>query len=305
MRFIAILNREGGTLRTTDLDALSAGISETLTSAGHEVDVEIVASSEIEAALDRATRATGVDTVLIGGGDGSVSAAAAKLMNGRKALAILPAGTMNLFARSLQIPLDLDAAVKAFATGRIRAVDIATANGRPFVHQFSIGVHAKLVRLREKMEFASRWGKMRASLRAALDTVMAPPSMNVTLVMGGTEIFVRTTGVGVTNNLFGEGHLPYADRPDGGTLGIYVTTARSPRELALFLLNVARGKWRRNDKVVIHESDEVTIRVSNRRRRRRCVIDGELCQLDPETIVRIHPGALRVLVPAEDEGAAA
>ena len=90
-----------------------------------------------------------------------------RLMGKKKALAILPAGTMNLFARSLGIPLTLDAAVQSFADGKVQAVDIATANGQPFVHQFSIGMHAKLVHLREKMDFGSRLGKIRASARAA------------------------------------------------------------------------------------------------------------------------------------------
>ena len=111
----------------------------------------------------RQGRASRADVVLAGGGDGTVSAAAAALMGKKKALAILPAGTMNLFARGLGIPLSLDAAVEAFADGEVRPVDMASANGRPFVHQFSIGMHAKMVGVRDKMEFGSRLGKMRAS----------------------------------------------------------------------------------------------------------------------------------------------
>ena len=102
-------------------------------------------ADEIEAALAKAA-ASRADVVLAGGGDGTISAAAAALMGKKKALAILPAGTMNLFARSLGIPLSLDAAVEAFADGEVRAVDVASANGRPFIHQFSIGMHAKMVR---------------------------------------------------------------------------------------------------------------------------------------------------------------
>jgi diacylglycerol kinase family enzyme len=297
MRFIAVLNQDGGTFRSTDLDAFAQRMRETLERHGHEVDVRIVAGAEIESALSRAAM-SGAEVVMAGGGDGTVSAAATALKDNDKALATLPAGTMNLFARSLGIPLSLDAAVEAFAGGKVWAVDMASANRRPFVHQFSIGMHAKMIDLRESMEFASRLGKLHASLRAAIATMLDPPSLRVSLTVGDTEMLVRTTGIGVTNNLFGEGHLPYADHPDGGVLGIYVTVASARGQLLRFFLNVARGRWRDNPHVEIHESERAVLRLLSKGGRRRCVIDGELSQLARETRFEIHKKALKVLVPA-------
>ena len=113
----------------------------------------------------------------------------------------------------------------------------------------------------------------------------------------------RTTGIGITNNLFGEGHLPYADNPDGGVLGIYVTVAEQRGELLRFFLNMARGNWRDNEQVEIHQADRVILQVKSREDKFAPVIDGELCKLERETEIKIHPGALRVLVP--DQAAAA
>src|SRR5262245_20194101 len=98
MRFTAVLNRDGGILRTTDLTAFAERMRATLERHHHRLDVEIVGAAAIEAALTRAA-ASRSDVVIAGGGDGTVSAAAAALMRKRKALAVLPAGTMNLFAR--------------------------------------------------------------------------------------------------------------------------------------------------------------------------------------------------------------
>ncbi|MBZ9678839.1 diacylglycerol/lipid kinase family protein [Mesorhizobium sp. ES1-1] len=298
MKFAAVLNRDGGTLRTIDLAAFSDRLHQTLEAAGHSVSIDIVAGKEIVEALDTAASRSAVDVVLAGGGDGTISAAAARLMGKKKALAILPAGTMNLFARGLGIPQSIDAAVSAFADGEIIAVDIATANGRPFVHQFSIGMHAKMVQLREKMEFGSRFGKIRASAKAAWATINNPPTMNVTLHIGEVEMATRITGIGITNNLFGEGHLPYADNPAGGVLGIYVTVARQRAELIKFFFNMARGKWRDNEHVEIHQADRVVLKIHSGSRKFRAVLDGELIKLDRETTIEIHPGALNVLVPA-------
>jgi diacylglycerol kinase family enzyme len=299
MRFVAVLNRDGGTLRTTDLDAFSKRIETALGDAGHEVAVRIVRGDEIVEALDKAARQRGVDVVMAGGGDGTISAAAAKLMGGKKALAVLPAGTMNLFARSIGVPLDLDGAVTAFAKAEVRPVDMALANGRPFIHQFSIGMHAKMVQLREKMDFGSRLGKMRASAKATFYTLKNPPSITARLRIGEAETKVKTTGIGVTNNLFGEGHLPYADHPDGGVLGIYVTAASERNELVRFFFNMARGRWHANPHVDIYQATTMQISLPARATRLKCVIDGELAKLERETVIEIKPKSLRVLAPSE------
>lgn len=297
MRFAAVLNQDGGTLRNTNLEAFSDQVRTILEAAGHSVDIEIVKGSDVEPALQKATRRRNVDVVLAGGGDGTISTAAALLMGSRKALAILPAGTMNLFARSLGVPQTLDAAVKGFSDGEVISVDIATANGRPFIHQFSIGMHARMVQLRDRMEFGSRWGKISASARAAWATINNPPAMNITMSIGEAEVESRVTGIGITNNLFGEGHLPYADNPAGGVLGIYVTVARQRGELLKFLFNVARGKWRDNEHVEIHQGDKAVLKIKSGGRKFPSVIDGELVRLETETVFQLHPGALNVLVP--------
>jgi diacylglycerol kinase family enzyme len=160
-------------------------------------------------------------------------------------------------------------------------------------------MHAEMIHLRDKMQFGSRLGKIRASARATYATLANPPKMDVTLVIGQAEVITRASAIGVTNNLFGEGHLPYADNPAGGVLGIYVTVARQKGELMKFFLNVARGKWRDNEHVEIHQTDRVVLKIRSRRRKLYAAMDGELIDLTPETSIEIHPKALNVLVPSE------
>jgi diacylglycerol kinase family enzyme len=299
MRFQAVLNRDGGTLRTTDLDAFSARMRDILEGAGHGLEIEVVSGKDVAGALEKASARRAVDVVLAGGGDGTISTAAARLKGKKKALAVLPAGTMNLFARSLGIPLELEEAVRAYADGKVKAVDIASANGQPFVHQFSIGMHAKMVQLREKMDFGSRLGKIRASARAAWMTLRNPPALDVKLTIGEAEMTVRTTGIGIANNLFGEGHMPYADNPAGGVLGVYVNVASQPGEMLRHAVNMMRGRWRDNEHVEIHQAERVKLSIRMGRRSPRAVMDGELIRLEPETVFEIHPKALSVLVPAD------
>lgn len=306
MHFHAVLNKDGGTLKTTDIDEFKKRTTATLEAAGHRIEFDVVSGNELMQALKKAARKAKVDVVLVGGGDGTISAAASTLMGSKKALAVLPAGTMNLFARSLRISQNLDQAVQEFAGGTIRAVDMATANDRRFVHQFSIGLHAEMVDLRDKMEFRSRLGKIGASVRATLHTIRNPPALKARLKIGKTQILARASGIGVTNNLFGEGHLPYTDTPDGGKLGIYVTVAQRRLDILRHSLSMLRGKWKDNNQVEIHEADTVEITLLSKHKRFASVVDGELCDLKRITTLAIHPGALRVLVPASTlEGTAA
>jgi diacylglycerol kinase family enzyme len=305
MHFLAILNRDGGTLRTTDLDALSAFMRETLTKAGHTLEIETVPGREIVAALERARLRGDVEAVIAGGGDGTISAAATHMMNTGKALAVLPAGTMNLFARGLGISLTLEEAIEGFATANERTVDIATANGRPFVHQFSIGLHARMVQLRSRFEYGSRIGKIFASARAALSVLRHPPHIDIALDIGETELRVTTTGLGISNNVFGEGHLPYAEKPDGGVLGIYIAGPANRLELLWFFLAMMVGRWKETEIVEIHECETAVLRILSPLRRERCVIDGELATLEKETVLQIQPRALRVLTPARAAAKAA
>ncbi|MBN9549451.1 MAG: diacylglycerol kinase family lipid kinase [Alphaproteobacteria bacterium] len=293
MRFAAILNRDGETLRTLDLDAFAGRIRETLEAAGHSVEIDVVAGRDIAAALEKAIAKRNVDVVLAGGGDGTISTAASLLMNKKKALAVLPAGTMNLFARGLGIPQTLEEALQSFADGEVMTVDMASANGRPFVHQFSVGMHARMVQLRRTMDFGSRFGKMQASVRAAWAAIKSPPALKVSLA------------IGISNNLFGEGHLPYADNPSGGVLGIYVSVARRRHHLAKLLLDILRGRLRQSAHVEVHESDKVVLKIHSRTRKFSAVLDGELVKLERETTIEIHPGALKVLVPSSSAQAKA
>jgi diacylglycerol kinase family enzyme len=300
MKFLIIANSEGGSLRGLDVEARVETWRHVLAEAGHDVRVRIVSGRDLPEALRNAAQDSEIDCVMAGGGDGTVSAAAGMLVGTQKALAILPAGTMNLFARSLGIPLDLDAAVHAFAAGCERRVDLASANGRYFVHQFSIGLHAKLVALRSCMAFSGRLGKMRASAHAAALTLWNPPRLRAAIETDGVTREFVTSGIGVANNMFCEGGLPVAEKPDGGVLAVYVTTALSRVETLIFSANMALGRWRGNPRVDLVEAREATVTLLGRHPSHGA-IDGELIPLEKQTHFRIHPGALKVLVPAERE----
>lgn len=299
MHFVGILNRDGGTFRTTDMAWFCTEAQRLFTAAGHTLDCRVVGGKDLLPALHAAADDAKTEALLVGGGDGTISAAAEVAFRRHLPLAVIPAGTMNLFARALGIPLDINAALAALAGGRLDRVDIATANDKPFVHQFGVGIHARLVRIRDGMVYRSRIGKMLASVRAVGAAIIKPLRFAVDIETRDGIEKLRSSGIAVSNNPIGEGHVPYADRLDTGTLGLYVAKPMSALHLVKLLVAVALGRWKWIAEVSDREAEHVVLRFPRNNASTQAVIDGELINLEDEVHLRIHPGALQVIRPAQ------
>jgi diacylglycerol kinase family enzyme len=297
MHFVGVFNRDGGTFRTTDMEAFCARAGDILAAHGHTLDCRPVAGANIAAALEQAAADAGEGVLLAGGGDGTISTAAEIAFRTGVVLAVLPAGTMNLFARALKLPQDLEGALEALAGGEVKAVDIATANGKCFVHQFGVGIHARLVRIRDELTYRSRFGKMLASVRAVGGAIVNPPRFAVEIETAAGREQRVASGIAVSNNPAGEGHIPYADALDQGLLGVYIAKPMSSWALLRLLVRVLVGRWRNHPAVLEKEVTELTLMFPRRKRSAQAVIDGELIELEPRVAIKVHPGALQVLAP--------
>lgn len=295
MHVIGVFNRDGGTFKTTDMAAFAARARAVFEAHGHSFEPRIIEGRDLMAELRRA--ASAAELLVAGGGDGTISAAAGVAYAKHIPLGVLPAGTMNLFARSLGIPLKLDEALEALASGEVAQIDIATANGRPFVHQFSVGIHPKLVKLRSGLTYKSRLGKMLASCRAAAGVVARPPNFTAEILTPRGVERRRTVGISISNNPFDEGHLPRPDSLDRGVLGVYVMQPLDGWGLVKLVFGIARGKWKSLPEVIDKEAREVAIRFPHRKAGAVAVLDGELIGLPERVNLKIHPGALQVILP--------
>lgn len=300
MHFIGVFNKDGGTLRTIDVAAFTATAERIFTEAGHTLECRVVGGRELIRALERAARDPASQALLAGGGDGTISAAAASCFRHKMPLAVLPAGTMNLFARSLKLPLNLEQALRAIATGERGEVDIATANGRPFVHQYSVGMHSRLVRIRNGLPYKGRWSKMLASVRAFGETLSRPLVFDAEIRTATGIEHRRATAIAVSNNVLGEGHVPYAEQVDRGVLGVYVVKPMPGAEAAKLALSLLAGTWKQHPLVSEREVERVVLSFPHIKASAKAVIDGELIDLDRRVELQVHHGALQVIVPKAD-----
>ena len=113
---------------------------------GVEATVSITGSPEEGTQAAAAAAARGDDVAFVIGGDGSLRTAAAGLAHTSTALAAIPAGTVNVFARETGIPDGLRAAVDSHLTGQRVRMDLGNADGQRFLLMAGIGWDAEIVR---------------------------------------------------------------------------------------------------------------------------------------------------------------
>ncbi len=126
-----------------------AGAAETVTRVLRESGVPIIArdcerASDLSALIS-ATKGE-IESMIIGGGDGTLNAALPGLLETGLPLGIIPLGTANDLARTLGIPTDLAAAARIIACGKVQSVDVGEVNGHPFFNVASIGFGVDLTR---------------------------------------------------------------------------------------------------------------------------------------------------------------
>lgn len=98
-----------------------------------------------------------IDCVVVGGGDGTVISMIPGLLESKLPLGIIPLGTFNDLARTLDLPLEIEAAARRIAAGAVRNIDVARVNGAYFVNEASIGLSSRIARL-QTSEIKKRFG---------------------------------------------------------------------------------------------------------------------------------------------------
>ncbi|MDH6182182.1 diacylglycerol kinase (ATP) [Microbacteriaceae bacterium SG_E_30_P1] len=261
------------------------------------------------------------DVVLAAGGDGTVRAVAEGLRDSGIPLVIVAAGTGNLLARNLELPLtDLDSAVAAAFTGEDRIIDlgiseITRADGATEEHAFlvmaGLGLDAKMIKnTSTKLKKAVGWLAYIDGIARSLPE-LKPVRLKYSLD-GGVEraMSVHTIIIGNCGVLPGGLLLMPEAEPDDGVLDIAALRPRGPFGWAQVWRKVAweNGVLRKSAmgrKIIDLSKDVRDVTYLKTRDIRLRVEHPQEFQLDGDEFgeaVSVHtwvdPGALTVRVPA-------
>lgn len=300
-RLAVIANLAAGSPRADD--ERRAAIRDAFLACGEVPEIACAPGDALgEACADAVSR--GAQVLVAAGGDGTVSAVAAAVAGTPTALAVLPMGTLNHFAKDAGVPLDVTEAAEVALRGRVEPVDVAEVNGRVFVNNASIGLYPHALRERER-RMATGGSKPVATVQAAGTALRNLRTHHLLLGVDGRPMARTTSFVFVGNNAYETGLAGLGSRPSltGGRLAVY--TVRRPGRGAVLGL-AARALAGRLDQAQDFESHTARdVVVDSRRPRVRVGIDGELCTLATPLRFTIRPGALRLVrppPPARQEG---
>jgi diacylglycerol kinase (ATP) len=237
--------------------------------------------------------AADVDCAVVGGGDGTLNAAAFGVIEAGLPLGILPLGTANDLARTLDIPSDLDGAAKVIAEGRTRSIDLGIVNGQPFFNVASIGLSAELAQ-QLTTEIKRRFGRLGYGLVAMKVLAQARP-FRATIISESERARVRTLQIAVGNGRFyGGGNAVEKDAAiDDQNLDLYSLEFERAWKLALMARSFRYGKHGAWSEVRAIRAEEFDIRT---RRPRPVNADGEIVTQTPAHF-SIRPRAVRVFAP--------
>ena len=291
-----IISAGAGTVAGSDNQKLCERLAQIFNDNQINVDMSL-AQSGAEVTEFAQCAARGPYKVLVAaGGDGTVNTVAAAAVDSDKILGVLPLGTLNHFARDLNIPFDLQAAANTIIAGHTTMVDVAEVNNRIFLNNSSLGLYPIIVRERQKRERLG-FRKWPAFFWATIQALRRYPFLDVQLRVNGELLDRLTPFVFVGNNEYAMDlfNIGLRDRLDRGTLSIYITHRPSRLKLISLALRAVFGRLRDDKDFLALASNEVKIQTG--RKRLRVAFDGEVDLMETPLKYRVRPGALRVIVP--------
>jgi YegS/Rv2252/BmrU family lipid kinase len=279
---------------------LGGGLSElreTLTRYGvtdpiwYEVPKSKKAPKRVKQAL-----AEGAERVFVWGGDGTVQRSIDVLAGTGVPLAVLPAGTGNLFARNLQIPTDLEDAVQIGLHGTPATIDVGSVNGEHFGVMAGVGADALMIEqadgtLKDRL---GRGAYVLTGLRTVTDA-----AVQARVEVDGTKFYNGTAGcvmVGNVGRVLGGVDAFDDASPTDGVLDVAVITATSATQWARVLGRAVTGRTANAKYVHTTSAAKIDIRLKSARLYQ---VDGGDRSKVKKLKVRVRPGALTVCVPNE------
>jgi YegS/Rv2252/BmrU family lipid kinase len=236
----------------------------------------------------------GAELLFVWGGDGMVQQCVDVLAGSGIPLAIVPAGTANLFASSLDLPQDIAEAVHIGLHGSERELDVGKINGERFAVMAGAGLDAHMIQDADG-GLKDRFGRLAyiwtASKHLRGDPFKARIEVNGDLWYKGKASCILLGNIG---SLFGGVEVFDNARPDDGLLELGVTNAEGIGQWARTLAQTAVGAASTSPFVQMTKAEKVDVELS---RKVRYELDGGQRATVKRLKAKVEPKAITVRVP--------
>jgi YegS/Rv2252/BmrU family lipid kinase len=241
----------------------------------------------------------GAELLFVWGGDGMVQRCVDVLVGSQASLAVIPAGTANLFATNLGIPVDIEQAVAVGLRGARRQLDVGRFNGERFAVMAGVGFDAAMIRDASEGGLKERLGRA-AYVWTGSKNLRAKPFRASIRVDGVTwyEGKASCILIGNVGELFGGVEVFEDARVDDGKLELGVLTAEGLLEWGRMLARVAVGTPHSSPFARLTKATRVNVKLN---RKILYELDGGDRTKVKAFKAKVEAGALTVCVPADQE----
>jgi YegS/Rv2252/BmrU family lipid kinase len=267
-----------------------------------DLDIQLTTKEVGAGQLAREAVDRGASMLVVSGGDGTLSAAAAALVETEIPLGIISRGTANAFASALGIPVNLEAACRVILEGELRRIDTARCNGKQMVLLAGIGFEAQTVASTNR-EAKERWGSL-AYVFSGIQQLQQLEGFEASIetedgVMEVTAVAVTVANVAPPTSVLAHG--PAGIVGDDGLLDVTVVAPENRRgaiAASYHLLQSALfGHAVEREDIAYLRAKRVRVTA---RPAQKVALDGEVMGTTPIEIECI-PGGLTVLVPTQSD----
>ncbi|MDI9476104.1 MAG: diacylglycerol/lipid kinase family protein [Natronincolaceae bacterium] len=204
-------------------------------------------------------KAEGFHTIVSVGGDGTLHEVVNGMAGGVQKLGIIPAGTGNDFARSLNIPFDIEDAMGVLVQGKAMSIDLGRLDDKYFINFCSVGLDALIAEEANKIKryFSSTYSYIIGVIKA----LGKFKSLRVELIIDDKKYDEEVMLVAVCNGAYYGGGMKIAPQAEvfDGQFDICVVRKMSKLKLLFLFPTIFKGKHIKYDEVKIYRGRDIQI----------------------------------------------
>jgi YegS/Rv2252/BmrU family lipid kinase len=285
-----------------DLGAGLEGFRAALADHGHADPpwYEVSKSKKVSSKVRKLVEDDGADRIVVWGGDGSIRRCIHTIVDrgyDHVSIGILPAGTSNLLAHNLGIPIDLREATRIAVNANARSIDVGRINGQHFAVMAGTGIDAMMIRDADDRALKDRFGRLGYVWAGIRNTGISPAAVEVE-VDGEPWYRGDASGVLVANvgSILGGIEAFPAASPTDGRLDVGVVRATSRVQWLRLAASALAGRIDRSRLTDMTTAEKVRIALD---RTLPWEVDGGDRDRDDHYKVRCLPGAVRIARPED------
>lgn len=234
-----------------------------------------------------------IDFVIVGGGDGTLNAVVDSLVETNLPLGILPLGTANDLARTLNLPLTMKEACDVIGAGKMKSIDLGWVNGKYFFNVASLGLSVDIT---EKLSrgIKRRWGIFAYGI-TALQVIGSTRPFRATIKVDGEIFSVKTVQIAIGNGRYYGGGMAIAKDAaiDDQRLDLYSIELKHWWQIFPLIWHLPQGGHHQLDWVKSMEGKAIEVYT---KKSYNINTDGEITTITPAKF-KVFPHALQVFVP--------